>query len=164
MSDNRNSARQEREELAAGESEVLHDLKKGACAGVIATIPVVILAAGKQMLGLIPQLDLIGILTNLTGIPWNGTGWVLLFVIGAILGMGFASLDSHVSDATTLGEMARGALFGFLLWVIMMIILIPLYSNDGFGVPFAGGVFAACLVFGLVMGVAYERMKPEHVT
>ena len=154
---------QEREELAAGESEVLHDLKKGAYAGLVATIPVALLAAGKQILGLIPQLDLIGILTNLTGIPWNGTGWVLLFVIGAILGMGFASLDSHVSDATTLGEMARGALFGFLLWIILMIILIPLYDSDGFGVPFAGGVLAACLVFGLVMGVAYERMKPEHV-
>jgi Family of unknown function (DUF6789) len=155
--------RQEREELAAGESEVLHDLKKGAYAGLIAAVPVAILAAGKQMLELIPQLDLIGILTNLTGIPWNGTGWVLLFVIGAILGMGFASLDSHVSDATTLGEAMRGALFGFLLWVILMIILIPLYDNDGFGFPFAGGVLAACLVFGVVMGVVYEKMKPEHV-
>jgi hypothetical protein len=155
--------RQEREELAAGESEVLHDLKKGACAGLIAAVPVAILAAGKQILELIPQLDLIGILTNLTGIPWNGTGWVLLFVIGAILGMGFASLDSHVSDATTLGEAMRGALFGFLLWVILMIILIPLYDNDGFGFPFAGGVLAACLVFGVVMGVVYEKMKPEHV-
>ena len=164
MSNDPNSARQEREELAAGESEVLHDLKKGAYAGLVAAIPVAILAAGKQFLGLIPELDLISILTTLTGIPWNGTGWVLLFVIGAILGMGFASLDSHVSDATTLGEMARGALFGFLLWVIMMIILIPLYESDGFGVPFAGGVLAACLVFGVVMGIAYERMKPEHVT
>ena len=155
--------RQEREELAAGESEVLHDLKKGAYAGLIATVPVAILAAGKQMLGLIPQLDLISVMTNLTGIPWNGTGWVLLFVVGAILGMGFASLDSHVSDATTAGEMARGGFFGFLLWVILMIILLPLYNVEGFGLAFSGGVLAACLVFGVVMGVAYERMKPEHV-
>jgi len=163
MSEDRNSARQEREELAAGESEVLHDLKKGAYAGLVATIPVAILALGKQNLGLIPQLDLIDILTRLTGIPWNGTGWVLLFVIGAILGMGFASLDSHVSDATTLGEGIRGAFFGFLLWVILMIILLPLYNTDGFGMAFAGGVLAACLIFGVVMGIVYEKLKPEHV-
>ena len=152
------------EEVEAGESEVLHDLKKGIYAGLIATIPVAILAAGKQMLGLIPELDLINLMTSMSGIPWNGTGWVLLFVVGAILGMGFASLDSHVADATTLGEMARGAFFGFLLWVILMIVLIPLYNSAGFGVPFAGGVLLACLVFGVVMGVMYERMKPEHVS
>jgi uncharacterized protein DUF6789 len=160
MSDDR---RQETEEVEAGESEVLHDLKKGAYAGLIATIPVAILAAGKQILGLIPQLDLINVMTNMSGIPWNGTGWVLLFVVGAILGMGFASLDSHVSDATTAGEMARGGFFGFLLWVILMIILLPLYNIEGFGVAFVGGVLAACLIFGVVMGVVYEKMKPEHV-
>ena len=153
--------RQEREELAAGESEVIHDLKKGLYAGLIATIPVAILAAGKQVLGLIPELDLIDLMTSMSGIPWSG--WVLLFIIGALLGIGFASLDSHVSDATTLGEAMRGALFGFLLFIIMMIILIPLYNNAGFGYPFAGGVLVACLIFGVVMGVVYERMKPEHV-
>jgi hypothetical protein len=158
-----NEGRQEREELAAGESEVLHDLKKGIFAGLIATVPVALLAAGKQAMGLIPELDLINLMTSMSGMPWNGTGWVLLFVVGAILGMGFASLDSHVSDATTLGEAMRGLLFGFLLFVILMIILIPLYNSNGFGLPFAGGVLAACLLFGVVMGVTYEKMKPEHV-
>jgi hypothetical protein len=162
MSDDRDSLRQEREELAAGESEILHDLRKGAVAGLIATIPVVILAALKHLLDLIPQLDLVGVLTRLTGIPWSGTGWVLLFVVGAVLGMGFASLDSHVSDTTTVGEMIRGAFFGFLLAVILMIILIPLYGGAG-GLGYALGVLAACLVFGVVMGLAYERMRPEHV-
>ena len=162
MSDDRNSLRQESEEIAAGESEILHDLRKGAVAGLIATIPVALLAVLKQLLDVIPQLDLVGILTRLTGIPWNGTGWVLLFVVGAILGMGFASLDSHVSDTTTAGEMLRGAFFGFLLAVLLMMILIPLYGR-GSGLTYAIGVLAACLVFGAVMGFAYERMRPEHV-
>ena len=100
MSKDQDSFRQEEKEVAAGESELLHDLGKGAFAGFVATIPVAIIAVVKQMMGLIPQLDIVGILTGLSGVPWNGTGWVLLFVIGAILGMGFASLDSHVHDAT----------------------------------------------------------------
>jgi hypothetical protein len=50
-----------------------------------------------------------------------------------------------------------------LLFVILMIVLIPLYNSNGFGLPFAGGVLAACLVFGVVMGITYEKMKPEHV-
>jgi len=163
MSDDRENLRHEREELAEGESELLHDLRKGAIAGLVATIPVALLGGAKQVLGFIPQLDLVGILTRLTTIPWDGTGWVLLFLIGAILGMGFASLDSHVSDTTTIGELLRGAFFGFLLWVILMVILLPLHARAG-AVGFAGGVLAACLVFGAVMGVVYERMKPEHVT
>jgi hypothetical protein len=163
MSEDPQNLRQEREELAAGESEILHDLRKGAVAGLVATIPVALIAVLKQVLGFIPQIDLIDILTRLTGIPWSGTGWVLLFVIGAILGMGFASLDAHVADTTALGEMIRGAFFGFLLWVMLMIILVPLYNSEGFGTAFAGGVLAACLIFGVVMGAVYERMRPEHV-
>jgi hypothetical protein len=163
MSDNRNELRQEREELAEGESELLRDLKKGAFAGLIATIPVAILAVLKQVLDLIPQLNLVGILTNLSSIPWPGTGWVLLFIVGALLGMGFASLDSHVSDTTTTGEMIRGAFYGFLLAVILMLILIPLYGRVG-TLGFALGIVGTCIVFGAVMGIAYERMKPEHVT
>jgi hypothetical protein len=154
---------QEEEEVVSGESELLHDLGKGAFAGLIATIPVALIAIIKQFAGLIPQLDLIAILTGLTGIPWNGTGWVVLFAIGVVLGMGFASLDSHVSDATEAGEMVRGALFGFLLWIVLMVLFIPLYSNDGFGMTFAGGVLGSCIVFGVVLGMLYERMKPEHI-
>jgi hypothetical protein len=163
MDEDRDSGRQEREELAEGESELLHDLKKGAFAGLIATIPVAILAVLKHVLDLIPQLNLVGILTNLSSIPWPGIGWVLLFVVGAILGMGFAALDSHVSDTTTTGEMVRGAFYGFLLAVILMLILIPLYGRVG-TLGFALGIIGTCLVFGAVMGIAYERMKPEHVT
>jgi hypothetical protein len=164
MSEDRENSRQEREELVAGESEVLRDLGKGALAGLVATVPVALIAVMKQVMGLLPQLDLIGILTNMTGVPWSGTGWVLLYVVGVVLGMGFASLDSHVSDATEAGEMLRGAFFGFLLWIILMIVFIPLYDNEGFGIPFAGGVLGTCLIFGVVMGLTYERMKPEHVS
>ena len=160
MSDDRDSLRQEREELVAGESEVLHDLKKGALAGLIATVPVALLAVANQVLGLTPQLDLVGILTRLSALPWGGTGWVLLFVAGAVLGMGFASLDSHVSDTTTAGELTRGAFFGFLLSVILMIILMPIYGG---GLAVAGSLVVTGVIFGMVMGVAYEKMKPEHV-
>ena len=163
MSDDRSEQRQEREELAEGESELLSDLKKGAFAGLIATIPVAVLAAVKQVLDLIPQLNLVGILTGLTSIPWNGAGWVALFVVGALLGMGFAALDSHVSDTTPTGEMIRGAFYGFLLAVILMLILIPVYGKVG-TLGFALGIVGTCIVFGAVMGIAYERMKPEHVT
>src|SRR5215510_6233134 len=110
---------QEEQEVVSGESELLHDLGKGALAGLVATIPVALIAVIKQSAGLIPELDIIGILTGLTGLPWGGTGWVLLFVVGLLLGSAFASLDSHVSDATEAGEMARGALFGFLLWILL---------------------------------------------
>jgi hypothetical protein len=161
MSDDRFG--QEEEEVVSGESEVLRDLGKGGIAGLVATVPVALIAIIKQFTGLVPELDLIAILTGMTGIPWNGTGWVVLFIIGIVLGMGFAALDSHVSDATEAGEMLRGGFFGFLLWVVLMVLFIPLYSSSGFGMTFAAGVLGSCLVFGVVLGMLYERMKPEHV-
>ena len=164
MREDKETFRQEEEEVAAGASELLRDLGKGAFAGLVAAVPVAIMAAVKQIMGLIPELDIIGILTRLSGVPWNGTGWVLLFVIGALLGIGFASLDSHVRDTSEVGEMLRGAFFGFLLWAVLMMIFIPLYSDTGIGFAFAGGLLAAIFVFGAVMGLVYERTKPEHVS
>ena len=164
MSDDQESLGEEAREVAAGESEIIHDLGKGAFAGIVATVPVALILVAKQIAGYFPQLDLVGMLTGMTGIPWSGTGWVLLFVVGAVLGMGFASLDSHVSDATEAGEMVRGGFFGFLVWVLLLLVMIPLYGNEGFGVAFAGGLLGTSLVFGVVMGVVYERTKPEHVS
>ena len=51
-----------------------------------------------------------------------------------------------------------------LLWVLLMLLCIPLYGNAGFGVMFAGLMLVSILIYGVVMGMVYERMKPEHLS
>ena len=164
MSDDKDSFRQEAREVAAGESELIRDLGKGAIAGLVATIPVAVIAFVKQSMGLIPGLDVVGILGNLVGLSFPYAGWVVLFVGGTLLGIVFASLDAHVENVTEAGEMVRGAILGFLLWILLMLLCIPLYGNEGFGVLFAGLMLVSILIYGVVMGMVYERMKPEHLS
>jgi len=164
MSKNDDSFRQEEEEVAAGESELLHDLGKGALAGLIATVPVAIIALIKQFAGLAPGVDVINILGRLVGQTSEIAGWVVLFVGGTLFGIAFAALDAHVENVTEAGEMARGAILGFLLWIVLMLLCIPLYGNQGFGVMFAGLMLVSILIYGVVMGLVYEKMKPEHVS
>ncbi|HYM17644.1 MAG TPA: DUF6789 family protein [Micropepsaceae bacterium] len=161
MSKDDESFTEEVEELSEGESEVLHDLKIGVVAGLLAAIPVAVLIFLKDAAGFLPDVDVIGTLGGFIG-GWPGAGWVLLFVGGALLGIGFAMLDSHVGHVTGAGEVAHGVLFGFLLWAALLLILVPLYSGTADAVTLYGSALFANLVFGVAMGWIYGRMNPEE--
>jgi hypothetical protein len=164
MSEDKDTFREEEEEVEEGESELLHDLGKGVIAGLAATVPVAILIVIKGGLGLLPQVDFITLLTNLTGFGWGGAGWIFLFVAGGLLGVGFSALDSHVGHVTGAGEIAHGVLFAVLLWAALMLVILPVYGGNVFGVGFAVAVLAGLLLYGIIMGVVYAAMKPEEVT
>ena len=154
---------QEEQEVEEGESELIHDLGKGIVAGLAATVAVAILILIQGAVGLLPQINFITLLTNITGLAWGGTGWVFLFVAGGLLGVGFAALDSHVEHVTGAGEIAHGVLFAVLLWAALMLLVLPIYGGDVFGVGFAAAVLAGLLVYGILMGAIYAAMKPEEV-
>jgi Na+-translocating ferredoxin:NAD+ oxidoreductase RnfD subunit len=161
MSKDDESFTEEVEELAEGESEVLHDLRIGLTAGFLATIPVALLIFLQGAAGFLPDIDVIGTLGNLVG-GWTGAGWVVLFAGGAVLGIGFALLDSHVGHVTGAGEVAHGILFGFLLWLALLMILVPVYSGSGNATMLYVAVLVANLIYGVVMGAIYARMNPEE--
>jgi hypothetical protein len=163
MSEDKDTFREEEEEVEEGESELLHDLGKGVIAGLAATVPVAILILVQGGIGVLPQVDFITLLTNLTGLGWGGTGWIFLFVAGGLLGIGFSALDAHVGHVTGAGEIAHGVLFAVLLWAALMLVILPVYGGGVFGVGFAVAVLAGLLVYGIIMGVIYAAMKPEEV-
>lgn len=161
--ENKKTFLQEEEEVEEGESELIHDLGKGVLAGLAATVPVAILILIQGAVGLLPQVDFIALLTNLTGFGWGGTGWVFLFLAGGLLGIGFSALDAHVGHVTGAGEIAHGGLFAVLLWAALMLVILPIYGGDVFGVAFAVAVLVGILTYGIVMGAVYAAMKPEEV-
>jgi Na+-translocating ferredoxin:NAD+ oxidoreductase RnfD subunit len=162
MSKDDESFTEEVEELATGESEVLHDLRIGVIAGLLATIAVALIILLQGAAGFVPELDILGTLASRTGLEFAGAGWILLFVGGGILGVVFALLDSHVGHVTGAGEIVHGVLFAFLLWAALLMILIPVYGGTENATTIYVVVLVANLIFGVAMGAIYGRMNPEE--
>jgi Family of unknown function (DUF6789) len=157
-----------RQKDMGGESEIIHDIGKGIVAAAVATAAAAAILAGKNVLGILPDFDVMGMLTAFAGSTWPGMGWVVFFVGGGIvLGVIFALLDAHVEATTGAGEVVRGVFFGFLLWLIVMLIFMPVLGAGAFGMRFGVGApivcLAADLVYGLVLGAVYGAMHPETV-
>jgi len=162
MSNEDETLLEEGEEVVEGESELLHDLGKGIAAGFVGIVPVAILLLLQGMLDLAPEANVTKALGGIVGATWPGTGWAILIGGGTLLGIAFAALDSHVEHATGAGEIARGAIFGFLLSVLLVLVLMGL---NGGALPLSLGLVfvAAYVIYGMVMGAVYAAMKPETV-
>jgi len=109
----------------------------------------------------LPQSNVIGMLTRMTGMEWGGAGWVVLFVTGTAIGIGFAALDSHVEHVTGAGEIVRGAMFGILIWVALLLLFIPFYGTEAISMGFLIAVLLTNIVYGGVMGWVYGALQPE---
>jgi hypothetical protein len=156
-----------KEELE-GESEIIHDMGKGVIAGFVATAALALLLLVQGALGLLPQFDVIGMLTMIAGSSWPGMGWLIFFGCGGIaLGVIFALLDARVEATTGAGELVRGGLFGILLWLALMLVLMPIYGAGAFGLAYGIGApiltLVADIIYGLVLGAVYGAMHPETV-
>ncbi len=152
----------------AGESETIHDIGKGIVAGMAATAAAAAILAGKGLIGIMPDFDVMGMLTAFAGSTWPGLGWIVFFAGGGIvLGVIFALLDARVEATTGAGELARGVFFGFLLWLIVMLMFMPVLGAGAFGLKFGAGAPIVCLVadlvYGVVLGAVYGALHPETV-
>jgi hypothetical protein len=151
-----------------GEGETLRDLGKGIVAGILATAAAGAVFWAQTALNLAPQFDFIGMLNMMADATWPGAGWIIFFAGGGVLlGMFFAMLDARVEATTGAGELARGAFFGALVWLLLMLVLMPVYGAGAFGLALGIGApvfsFAANLVYGLVLGAVYGALHPETV-
>src|SRR4029077_3370348 len=84
-------------------------------------------------------------------------------LIGLIWGITFALLQSRLPSRS---YVVKGAIFGLLAWLLMMIIFMPLAGAGLFGVhrgtmavPLV--TFAYHLVFGIVLGNVYAWNAPS---
>ncbi len=168
MSEKVTAEQGEMEEVLSGESEIIHDLGKGVLAGFAGTAAVGGLFLVKSALGVLPQFDFVDMLTMLSGYSWAGAGWVMYFLgVGVALGALFAFLDSRNEAASTGSEMIRGAIFGGIVWLVLMLLFMPIYGGGVFGLAFGAGapvfMLVANLLYGVVMGAVYEELNPEPV-
>ena len=135
-------------------------IKGGLLGGVWATFVISAMMAMNNATHAIPELHLARTLSSILGAPNNVmVGWIAHFVLGTIVfGIAFAALAPRIPIRSNL---VKGLGFGFLTWLGMMVIFMPL-GGAGFFAAARGSVapIAALvlnLVYGLVLGAVYGR-------
>jgi len=138
----------------------MKDIPKGMLAGLVATIVLSLLMVLKEMMGLLPQLDLPKMLAGMMGSPDTPIiGWIMHFAIGIVgYGVAIAALGSKLPGTSRVGH---GIMLGVIGWLIMMVVLMPMAGAGLFGMNM--GAMAPMmtlmlhLIFGAVLGWVYGR-------
>ncbi|MEF2548484.1 DUF6789 family protein [Aurantimonas sp. E1-2-R+4] len=142
----------------------------GVIAGFVATIVLSAIMLMKSAMGLMPQLNVIQMLTemgtNYGGLPASPViGWIMHLFIGSILwGLIFAATAPMWPGSSYL---ARGASFSVSAWLLMMIVAMPMAGAGFFGM--ALGIMAPIatlvlhVIYGLVLGAVFGRLESRTV-
>jgi hypothetical protein len=137
------------------------DVCKGIAAGLVATGFASGLVILQRALGLVPQLDLIALLSSVLG-SIEVVGWIVYIAVGAVAGGAlFAWLEPRLGADTVV---KRGVLFGMLAWLAQMVILMPAANTGLFGLRLGASTPILLLLlsaaYGAVLGRVYAAMIP----
>jgi hypothetical protein len=136
---------------------------RGMIAGLCATIVLSFLMVMKSYMGLMPELDPIGMMAAMAGASTAAFGWIAHFVIGTVFwGVGFVLVSLYLPGSYRV----RGVLFAIAAWLGMMVVLMPMAGAGVFGlsrgmmVPIAA--LAMHVVFGVVLGSIYGLLSGDR--
>lgn len=134
----------------------MRNISAGLTAGFVATIVLSALMIAKAMMGLMPALDVIAMLSHMMGSAAT-MGWVAHFVIGTIAwGGGFAILYDQIPGG---GATAKGMVFATGAWIAMMVVVMPMagagFLGLGLGIMAPIMTLMLHLIYGAVLGAVY---------
>ncbi len=130
---------------------------KGVVGGLAGTAVMSVLMVMKSAMGLMPELDVIHMLSGMMGVS-AGIAWVIHFMIGAIWGVLFALSYRVIPGGSSV---VKGMVFGAGAWLLMMVMVMPMAGAGLFGMSM--GIMAPVmtlmlhLIFGAVMGLVYGK-------
>jgi len=137
---------------------------KSIIASFVATVVLSLLMVMKMKMGMMPDLNVIKMLTGMThgmiGTPASPlVGWVMHFMIGSVVwGVLFALTHRFLPG----GNIVKGILFGVLAWLLMMVMVMPMAGAGFFGLNM--GMMAPLmtlvlhLIYGAVLGGTYNKL------
>ena len=133
---------------------------KGMIAGLVATLVLSGLLLLKSTMDLVPELNIIRLLTNLGSIS-AVQAWMDHFIVGVVVwGLLFGAYDAVASRPA---PWLKGIIFGVFTWLIMMAAFMPLAKMGFFGLkigPLAAAVTLMYhLVYGAVLGTTYGLLS-----
>lgn len=143
----------------------MNKIVAGAVAGFVATVVLSIMMMAKGMMGVMPELDVIHMLSAMMGAPAI-MGWIGHFMIGTLAwGIGFAVLYGMIPGGSAV---TKGIMFGVAAWLGMMIMVMPMAGAGVFGM--AMGIMAPMMtlvlhvIFGAVLGIVFARLSAPQMS
>jgi hypothetical protein len=129
---------------------------KGLISGFVATLVLSAVMILNGSIGLMPQIDIIQLLTKL-GTLTLASAWMDHFIVGVLVwGLLFAALDATTARPAL---WIKGMIFGAFAWLMMMIAFMPLAGAGAFGSKLGNSALLALLilhlVYGAVLGATY---------
>lgn len=144
----------------------MQNVGKGMIAGFAATVVLSVIMVMKSAMGLMPELNVIAMLTQMVNASSPIVGWIIHFVIGTVVwGALFAWLDPSVPGQS---HWLKGVVFGIAAWVLMMVIVMPMAGAGFFGMNL--GMMAPVMtlvlhiIFGAVLGGVYGLERPADAS
>ncbi|WP_418317103.1 DUF6789 family protein [Piscinibacter sakaiensis] len=138
-------------------------ISKGLLAGLAATAVLSALMWVKAMMGVMPELDLPGMLASMMGAPDTpALGWAAHLMIGIV---GYGLLISKAGLLATGSPITNGIVLAAVGWLVMMVVLMPLAGAGLFALSL--GLMAPLmtlmlhLIFGAVLGWAFGRLVSD---
>ncbi len=136
---------------------------RGLVAGVAATAVLSMLMIAKTLMGIMPELDLPAMISDMMGSPDNpGVGWVAHMMIGVVgYGLAIVLMDGRLPGRS---HVIHGLLIGLGGWMMMMAALMPMAGAGFFGMSL--GMIAPMmtlilhLIFGAVLGAVFGIARP----
>src|SRR6267142_165196 len=129
---------------------------KGMLAGFVATLVLTALMLLNSAFDLIPQINIIRLLTTL-GTLSVPSAWMDHFIVGVVVwGLLFAVYDGAASWPA---YWLKGITFGVFAWLIMMVAFMPLAGAGFFGAKIGitapVGLLIVHLIYGVILGATY---------
>ena len=132
---------------------------RGIGAGFAATIVLSMIMVAKAMMGLMPELNVIAMLSAMMKSA-PAVGWIAHFMIGMIAwGIGFVLVSGVLPGRSNL---TKGISFGIAAWAMMMLLIMPMAGAGFFGLKM--GMMAPVMtlmlhvIYGAVLGSVYGKL------
>lgn len=128
-------------------------------AGFIATGVLSLMMLAKQAMRLMPEMDMIGMISGMMHTS-RAVGWLVHFMVGTVVyGLAFLWIFSGLwPDAYWLS----GPVLGAVGWLIAMVMMMPMAGNGVFGMKLGAMVpvmsLVMHLVFGAILGWTYGAL------
>ena len=129
---------------------------KGMVAGLVATLVLTALMLLNGTLGLVPEINIVRLLTTL-GTLSVPSAWMDHFIVGVVVwGLLFAVYDGVAARPA---PWLKGLIFGVFTWLVMMVAFMPLAGAGFFGTKIGitapVGLLIVHVIYGVVLGATY---------
>ncbi len=142
----------------------MSNVSKGIVAGLVATVVLSMIMIAKGMMGLMPELNVIAMLSSMLGAT-PAVGWVIHFAIGVLVwGLAFGATLKVLPGTSVV---TKGISFGIAAWILMMLMVMPMAGAGLFGLSM--GMTAPVMtlmlhaIYGAVLGIVFGKLGSDVV-